>query len=108
MKKTLLSVLLAATLLPAAPQKPKLIVASVSDGQTKLIGGTGEGGSPHRMLVSTVGDELKMSNNGKSRVICISLKDRAAILPAGHMANGAFWFDLKAQSFVSSTYYFAD
>src|ERR1051326_7968562 len=83
-------------------------VTSVSDSQTKLLGGTGEGASPHRMLVSTVGDELRMSDGGKSRVIGISLKDRAAILPAGHMANGAYWFDLKTGNFVSSTYNFAD
>jgi predicted AlkP superfamily pyrophosphatase or phosphodiesterase len=83
-------------------------VTSVSDPGTKLLGGTGEGASPHRMLVSTVGDELKMSDGRRSRVIGISLKDRAAILPAGHMADGAFWFDLKAQGFVSSTYYAPD
>src|SRR4051794_38771485 len=83
-------------------------VTSVSDSGTKLLGGTGEGASPHRMLVSTIGDELKMSNGHKSRVIGISLKDRAAILPVGHMADGAYWFDLKSHGFVSSTYYFAD
>jgi hypothetical protein len=83
-------------------------VTSISDPGTKLLGGTGEGASPHRMLVSTVGDELKMSNGKQSRVIGISLKDRAAILPAGHMANGAYWFDLKARGFVSSTYYGPD
>src|SRR5215831_1223329 len=55
-------------------------VTSVSDSQTKLLGGTGEGASPHRMLVSTVGDELKMADR-KSHVIGVSLKDRAAILP---------------------------
>jgi hypothetical protein len=55
-----------------------------------------------------VGDELKIADAGKSRVIGISLKDRAAILPAGHMADGAFWFDTKTGNFVSSTYYFAD
>jgi hypothetical protein len=82
-------------------------VTSVDDSQTKLLGGTGEGASPHRLLVSTVGDELKMADR-RSRVIGVSLKDRAAILPAGHMANGAYWFDLKTGSFVSSTYYFAD
>src|SRR5690242_9000923 len=81
-------------------------VTSVSDSKAKLLGGTGEACSPRRLLVSTVGDELKMSNGGKSRVIGISLKDRAAILPAGHSADGAFWFDLKAQAFVSSDYYF--
>lgn len=84
-------------------------VTSVSDARTQLLGGTGgDGASPHRMLVDTVGDELKMADNRGSRVIGISLKDRAAILPAGHMADAAYWFDLKSGNFVSSTYYFAD
>jgi hypothetical protein len=83
-------------------------VTSVSDGSVKMLGGAGDGGaSPNRMLVSTVGDELKMSNGSRSRVIGVSLKDRSAILPAGHMADGAFWFDQKTGSFISSTYYFA-
>ncbi|HYW47436.1 MAG TPA: alkaline phosphatase family protein [Bryobacteraceae bacterium] len=83
-------------------------VTSVSDRGTKLLGGDPqEGASPHRLLVSTVGDELKMAHGGKSRVIGISLKDRAAILPAGHAADAAYWFDLKTGNFVSSTYYFA-
>ena len=60
------------------------------------------------MLVDTVGDELKMSDADRSKVIGISLKDRAAILPAGHMANGAYWFDSRSGNFVSSTYYFPD
>jgi predicted AlkP superfamily pyrophosphatase or phosphodiesterase len=82
-------------------------VTSVSDPETKLVGGRGgEGASPRRLLVSTVGDELKMSNGGRSRVIGVSLKDRAAILPAGHMANGAYWLDNTTGNFVSSTYYF--
>jgi len=84
-------------------------VTSVSDSDTKLVGGGNDpGASPHRLLVSTLGDELKMSDGGKSRVIGISLKDRAAILPAGHMANAAYWFDLKSGNFVSSTYYFQE
>ncbi|MFY9724908.1 MAG: alkaline phosphatase family protein [Bryobacteraceae bacterium] len=83
-------------------------VTSVSDPETTLVGGPGEGSSPRRMLVDTVGDELKMADNSQSRVIGISLKDRAAILPAGHMANAAYWFDSKSGNFVSSTYYFAD
>jgi predicted AlkP superfamily pyrophosphatase or phosphodiesterase len=66
-------------------------VTSVSDSATKLVGATGQGASPRRMLVDTVGDELKMAS-GKSHVIGISLKDRAAILPAGHTADAAYWF----------------
>ena len=82
-------------------------VTSVSDDSVKMLGGDGDGGaSPRRLLVSTVGDEMKMSNGGRSRAIGMSLKDRSAILPSGHMADGAFWFDEKSGRFVSSTYYF--
>ncbi len=85
------------------------LVTSVTDASTKLLGGpAGAGSSPRRFLADTVGDELKMADGGKSRVIGISLKDRAAILPAGHMANGAFWLDSSTGHFVSSTYYFED
>ena len=82
-------------------------VTSVSDPKEMLLGATGEASSPHRMLVSTVGDELRIVN-ANSKVIGISLKDRAAILPAGHMANGAYWFDNKSGAFVSSTFYFKE
>lgn len=81
-------------------------VTSVSDETTQILGGTGAGSSPRRLLQSTVGDELKMSGKG-GKVIGVSIKDRSAILPAGHMADGAYWFDGKAGNFVSSTYYFA-
>jgi hypothetical protein len=84
-------------------------VTSVSDDSVKMLAGAGDGGaSPHRLLVSTVGDELKIASGGRSRVIGVSIKDRSAILPAGHMADGAFWFDSKTGNFVSSTYYFAE
>ena len=85
------------------------MVTSVSDDSVKLLGGPGgAGASPRKLLVSTVCDELKMSNAGQSRVIGISLKDRSAILPSGHMANGAFWFDSNTGTFVSSTFYFPE
>ncbi|HML15981.1 MAG TPA: alkaline phosphatase family protein, partial [Bryobacteraceae bacterium] len=82
-------------------------VTSVSDDSTRLLGGSGAGSSPNRMLQSTLGDELKMSGKG-GKVIGISIKDRAAILPSGHMADGAYWFDGKTGNFVSSTYYFPE
>ncbi|HYO80259.1 MAG TPA: alkaline phosphatase family protein [Bryobacteraceae bacterium] len=80
-------------------------VTSVSDDETTLLGGSGRGASPRRLLVSTVGDELKVAN-GKSRVIGISSKDRSAVLPVGRMADGAYWFDTSNGNFVSSTFYF--
>jgi hypothetical protein len=82
-------------------------VTSVSDESVELLGGEPgmQASSPHRLLVSTVGDELKMANP-LSKAIGISSKDRSAILPAGRMADGAFWFDTRTGNFVSSTYYF--
>ncbi len=83
------------------------LVTSVADDSVKPLGGGGEGASPGRLLVSTVGDELKIARKGV-KVIGISLKDRSAILPAGHMADGAYWFDPRSGNFVSSTFYFPD
>ncbi|MGH9558943.1 MAG: alkaline phosphatase family protein [Bryobacteraceae bacterium] len=88
-------------------RQTKKHVTSVSDDTTKLLGGVGAGSSPRRLLQSTIGDELKMSGKG-GKVIGISIKDRAAILPSGHMADAAYWFDGNSGNFVSSTYYFAD
>ncbi|MEP6960452.1 MAG: alkaline phosphatase family protein [Acidobacteriota bacterium] len=80
-------------------------VQSVSDDAATILGGTGTGASPRRLLVSTVGDELKLSGVG-GKAIGVSLKDRSAILPVGRMADAAYWFDGRAGGFVSSTYYF--
>ena len=63
--------------------------------------------SPHRLQVTTLGDELKLATGGHAKVIGMSMKDRGAILPAGHSADGAFWFHGKDEgAFISSTYYF--
>ncbi|PWT71151.1 MAG: alkaline phosphatase family protein [Bacteroidetes bacterium] len=61
--------------------------------------------SPRNLLVTTVTDELRMATNFQSKVVGVSLKDRAAILPAGHSANGAFWLDDASGNFISSSYY---
>lgn len=84
-------------------------VTSVSDETVQQLGGAGQAGaSPRRMLASTLGDEMKIALEGKPRVIGVSLKDRSAILPVGHMADGAYWVESKTGAFVSSTFYFAD
>jgi predicted AlkP superfamily pyrophosphatase or phosphodiesterase len=83
------------------------LVTSVQDDTVKTLGATTEhSSSPRRLLVSTLGDQLKMDGRAPSRVVGVSLKDRAAILPAGHMADGAYWFDSGTGNFVSSTFYF--
>ena len=81
-------------------------VTSVEDTTTTLVGGGGGvGASPRRLLGSTIGDELRMATNFRAKVVSISLKDRAAVLPGGHTANAAYWNDPRLGQFVTSTYY---
>ncbi|HPA23775.1 MAG TPA: alkaline phosphatase family protein, partial [Ferruginibacter sp.] len=61
--------------------------------------------SPVNMWVTTVSDELRLSTNFKSKVIGVSIKDRGSILPAGHSANAAYWYDDKEGKWISSSYY---
>jgi predicted AlkP superfamily pyrophosphatase or phosphodiesterase len=71
------------------------------------IGGSKAAGqmSPRNLLASTITDELRLATDLKARVFGFSLKDRGAILPAGHLANGAFWFDDSTGTFMSSSFY---
>ena len=63
------------------------------------------GASPLNLRATTLGDELRLATQGRSRVYGVSLKDRAAILPTGQAANGAFWIDTLSGQFTTSTYY---
>ncbi len=85
-------------------------VSSVEDDSTKLVGieSSAPGASPHNLLSDTLGDELKLATGGKARVFAISLKDRAAILPGGFAADGAYWIDSKTGAWITSTYYRPD
>lgn len=77
------------------------------DTNVQNIGNSGKGDdpmSPRNLLSTTITDELRLSTNFKGKVIGMSLKDRGAILPAGHFANWAFWYS-KTGSFISSTFY---
>ena len=77
------------------------------DASVNTIGdGTKEEGamSPKNLLTTTITDELRMGTNFQGKVIGLSLKDRGAILPAGHFANWAFWFS-KTGAFISSSFY---
>ena len=83
------------------------VVSSVDDAATKIIGSEVEamGASPHNLLADTLGDELRLATQGRSRVYGIALKDRAAILPTGFSANAAFWIDRSSGAWLTSTYY---
>jgi predicted AlkP superfamily pyrophosphatase or phosphodiesterase len=71
-------------------------------GSTSVAGGKM---SPHRMLTSTISDELKLFTTKRSKVIGISVKDRGAVMPAGHMGDAAYWYDGQTGRFITSTFY---
>jgi predicted AlkP superfamily pyrophosphatase or phosphodiesterase len=85
----------------------KEIVYCVRDTGFATVGAGDDAGkvSPRNLLSTTMTDQLRMSNNGLSKVYSVSLKDRAAVLPGGHMANAAYWYDGTTGRFISSSYY---
>jgi predicted AlkP superfamily pyrophosphatase or phosphodiesterase len=87
----------------------RTMVNCVEDGAYKPIGNDAGNGdiSPSRLLSSTVTDELELFTQRRSKVIGVSFKDRGAVLPAGHMADAAYWYDSKSGKFISSTFYMA-
>lgn len=82
-------------------------VYCTQDDSVQPVGGTAPAGnmSPRNLLATTITDELMLASNFQSRVVGISLKDRASILPAGHTPTGAFWFDDVKGCFSTSTWY---
>lgn len=82
-------------------------VYCTEDKSVKTVGSTSNAGemSPKNLLSNTITDELRLSTNFRSKVIGISLKDRGSILPAGHSANGAYWYDGVSGNWITSTYY---
>ena len=87
-------------------------ISSVEDPNYSIVGlpanapkPVREGASPRNLLASTIGDEVRLATKGGAKLFGVALKDRAAILTAGHTANGAFWIDPQSGAFISSTYY---
>jgi hypothetical protein len=84
-------------------------VSSVEDDRYHIVGAPhpsqDPGASPFNLRASTVGDSLRQATMGQSKLFGISLKDRAAILPAGYSANGAYWIDAASGAYITSSYY---
>ncbi len=85
-------------------------VYCVQDDKSPIVGSDAKliGISPDHLRVTTVGDELKMATGGQSKVFGIALKDRAAVLMAGHLADGVYWFDQNTGRWITSRYYRKD
>jgi len=91
-------------------QKTGEFVYNTEDERHHIIGRepkAHEGVSPRNLLASTISDELVVHNGGRSRAFSVSVKDRGAILPGGHVGK-AFWFSKRSGQFVTSTYYYED
>lgn len=82
-------------------------VYCTEDKTVKTVGSASTLGlmSPRNMLVTTIGDELRLATNFRSKVIGVAIKDRGGILPAGHSANAAYWYDNTVGDWITSTYY---
>ncbi len=91
-------------------QKTGKSVYCVEDTTVRTVGSDSKAGlmSPKNLLVSTITDQLRIANNFQSKTIGIALKDRGSILPAGHTANAAYWFDSKNGAWITSTFYMND
>ncbi len=83
-------------------------VYCTDDSTVSTVGNNGIAGkmSPANLWTTTITDELRLSNNFKSKVIGIALKDRGAILPVGHSANAAYWYD--GGKWITSTHYMSN
>ncbi len=83
------------------------IVNCTDDADVQTVGSESNAGkmSPKRLMTSTICDELKLATNFRSKTIGIALKDRGGILPTGHSANAAYWWDSKKGDWISSSYY---
>jgi predicted AlkP superfamily pyrophosphatase or phosphodiesterase len=86
----------------------KKSIYCVDDANYKTIGNEGIVGqkSPHRLYTTTVADQLQLAQNMQGKTIGISIKDRAAILPVGHTANAAYWYDAgNKNQWITSSFY---
>lgn len=86
----------------------KKSIYCVDDDRYTTVGNDGKGGkkSPYRMFTTTITDQLKLAQNMQGKTIGIGIKDRSAILPAGHTADAAYWFDGGSIGhWISSSFY---
>jgi predicted AlkP superfamily pyrophosphatase or phosphodiesterase len=82
-------------------------VYCVEDSTVTTVGNSTRNGkmSPRNLLTSTVTDQLRIALSFRNKTIGIAQKDRGAILPAGHTANAAYWFDSKDGNWITSSFY---
>ena len=85
----------------------KRVVYCTDDSTVQSVGSKSVAGnmSPRNLWSTTITDELRLAQNFRNKTVAIAIKDRGAILPGGHTANAAYWFDASVGGFISSTFY---
>jgi predicted AlkP superfamily pyrophosphatase or phosphodiesterase len=86
----------------------KKSIYCVDDANYKTIGNQGIEGkkSPLRLYTTTIADQLQLAQNMQGKTIGIAIKDRSAILPVGHTANAAYWYDAgNKNQWITSSFY---
>jgi predicted AlkP superfamily pyrophosphatase or phosphodiesterase len=88
-------------------KEERRVVYCTEDASVQSVGSTSTAGnmSPKHLWSTTISDELRLAQNFRNKTIAIAIKDRGAILPGGHSANAAYWFDATNGHFISSTFY---
>ena len=89
----------------------KKSIYCVDDANYKTIGNNGTVGqkSPLRLYTTTIADQLQLAQNMQGKTIGIAIKDRAAILPVGHSANAAYWYDAgNKNQWITSSFYMGE
>jgi predicted AlkP superfamily pyrophosphatase or phosphodiesterase len=89
-------------------KQSKKMINCVGDNRYKTVGTSSNEGqkSPYRIQTTTIADQLHLAQNMNGKTIGISIKDRGAILPVGHTANAAYWFEGNDEGkWITSTYY---
>lgn len=87
----------------------KEVINCVTDRSYQSIGTTSKEGirSPKTLKTYTITDQLKMTYPS-AKVISLSIKDRSAILPGGHLSDGSYWFDYSSGKMITSNFYKAE
>ena len=82
------------------------VINCVDDLNVKPVGTNSSDGlcSPHHLKTNTVTDQLKLTYPN-AKVISMSIKDRGAILPGGHLSDGSYWFDYSSGKFITSSFF---
>lgn len=82
------------------------LINCVDDDKATPVGTTSDDGkcSPKNLKTTTITDQLRLTYP-EAKVISMSIKDRGAILPGGHLSNGSYWYDYSSGKFVTSSYF---